>query len=117
MFNLIFILFFIDLIFYQGIDAIFKVCLILLGDHKELIMHCESFESIVEFLKTTLPSMGLVQMERIINQVSSQDRGGGEYHLTFCQQKFSRSCNNFLYFRSDLRDQNLIIFNLIFHYY
>lgn len=62
-----------DLIFYQGIDAIFKVCLILLGDHKELIMHCESFENIVEFLKTTLPGMGLVQMERIINQAFQVD--------------------------------------------
>uniref|UniRef100_A0A0L8G3Y0 Rab-GAP TBC domain-containing protein n=1 Tax=Octopus bimaculoides TaxID=37653 RepID=A0A0L8G3Y0_OCTBM len=62
-----------DLIFLQGIDSIFKVALILLGDHKQLIMHCESFESIVEFLKTTLPSMGLVQMERIINQAFEVD--------------------------------------------
>ena len=32
-------------------------------------MHCDSFESIVEFLKTTLPDMVHVQMERIIDQV------------------------------------------------
>ena len=42
----------------------------LLGNHKELIIQCDSFESIVEFIKTTLPEMGMIQMERIINQVS-----------------------------------------------
>ena len=54
----------------QGLDAVFKVALVLLGNHKELIKQCGSFEDIVEFLKTTLPSMGIIQMERIINQVS-----------------------------------------------
>ena len=59
-----------DLIFLQGIDVVFKVALVLLGNHKELIKQCNSFESIMEFLKTTLPSMGIIQMERVINQVS-----------------------------------------------
>lgn len=58
-----------DLIFLQGTEVIYKVALILLGNHKELIMQCNSFETIVEFLKTTLPEMGIIQMERIINQV------------------------------------------------
>ena len=48
---------------------IFKVSLVLLGNHRELIMQCDSFESIVEFIKTTLPEMGMIQMERVINQV------------------------------------------------
>ena len=58
-----------DLIFVQGMEVIFKVALVLLGNHKELIMQCDSFETIVEFLKTTLPEMGIIQMERVINQV------------------------------------------------
>lgn len=61
---------FADLIFIQGIDVIFKVAMVLLGNHKELIKQCDSFETIVEFLKTTLPEMGIIQMERIINQAS-----------------------------------------------
>ena len=67
-FQIIFIIF-SDLIFIQGTDVIFKVALVLLGNHKELIMQCNSFESIVEFIKTTLPEMGMIQMERVINQV------------------------------------------------
>ena len=42
----------------------------LLGNHKALIMQCDSFESVVEFLKTTLPEMGIIQMERVFNQVN-----------------------------------------------
>ena len=59
----------LDLIFLQGIEVVFKVALVLLGNHKELIKQCDSFEANVEFLKSTLPSMGIIQMERVINQV------------------------------------------------
>ena len=57
------------MIFIQGPDVIFKVALMLLGSHRELILQCDSFEGIVDFLKTTLPEMAHVQMERVINQV------------------------------------------------
>ena len=60
---------FSDLIFLQGVEVVYKVALMLLGNHKELIMECHSFEAIVEFLKTTLPDLGIIQMERVINQV------------------------------------------------
>ncbi|ESN94810.1 hypothetical protein HELRODRAFT_115111 [Helobdella robusta] len=62
-----------DLIFLQGIDVITKVALVLLGNHKELIKQCQGFEGTVDFLKTTLPEMGIIQMERIINQVFDMD--------------------------------------------
>ncbi|XP_070197331.1 TBC1 domain family member 1-like [Littorina saxatilis] len=62
-----------DMIFIQGPDVIFKVGLMLLGSHKELILQCDSFESVVDFLKTTLPEMAHVQMERIINQAFELD--------------------------------------------
>ena len=58
-----------DMIFIQGPDVIFKVALMLLGSHRELILQCDSFEGVVDFLKTTLPEMAHVQMERVINQV------------------------------------------------
>lgn len=58
-----------DMLFLQGSEVIFKVALSLLGSHKPLILQHDSLESIVEFIKTTLPNLGLVQMEKTINQV------------------------------------------------
>lgn len=57
----------------EGVEVLLKVALVLLGNHKELILQCDSFEGIVEFIKTTLPEMGIIQMERVINQVKFSD--------------------------------------------
>ncbi|XP_072108997.1 TBC1 domain family member 1-like isoform X5 [Mobula birostris] len=62
-----------DMIFLQGSEVIFKVALSLLGNHKPLILQHESLESIVDFIKCTLPNLGLVQMEKTINQVFEMD--------------------------------------------
>uniref|UniRef100_A0A5F9CZI1 TBC1 domain family member 1 n=1 Tax=Oryctolagus cuniculus TaxID=9986 RepID=A0A5F9CZI1_RABIT len=58
-----------DMIFLQGSEVIFKVALSLLGSHKPLILQHENLETIVDFIKSTLPNLGLVQMEKTINQV------------------------------------------------
>ncbi|XP_056316741.1 TBC1 domain family member 1 isoform X1 [Danio aesculapii] len=62
-----------DMLFLQGSEVIFKVALSLLGSHKPLILQHDNLEAIVEFIKTTLPNLGLVQMEKTINQVSEMD--------------------------------------------
>ncbi|XP_062831642.1 TBC1 domain family member 4 isoform X8 [Anolis carolinensis] len=62
-----------DIIFLQGTEVIFKVALSLLSSHEEPIMMCETFESIVEFLKNTLPDMSKPQMEKIMTQVFEMD--------------------------------------------
>ncbi|XP_026349195.1 TBC1 domain family member 4 isoform X3 [Ursus arctos] len=62
-----------DIIFLQGTEVIFKVALSLLSSQETLIMECENFESIVEFLKTTLPDMNISEMEKIITQVFEMD--------------------------------------------
>ncbi|GAB6033289.1 ecotropic viral integration site, variant 3 [Chamberlinius hualienensis] len=62
-----------DLLFLYGIEVVFKIAVVLLGNHKELIIQCYSFETVMEFLKTTLPSMGIIQMERVFNQVFELD--------------------------------------------
>ncbi|BFZ14941.1 hypothetical protein BsWGS_17980 [Bradybaena similaris] len=62
-----------DMVFIQGTDALFKVALTLIGSHRALMLQCASFESIVDFLKVTLPEMVQVQMERIINQAFELD--------------------------------------------
>ncbi|KAM8939519.1 TBC1 domain family member 1 [Pelodytes ibericus] len=62
-----------DIIYLQGSEVIFKVALSLLGSHKPLILQHENLESIVEFIKNTLPNLGLVQMEKTINQIFEMD--------------------------------------------
>ncbi|XP_051821654.1 TBC1 domain family member 1 isoform X4 [Antechinus flavipes] len=62
-----------DMLFLQGSEVIFKVALSLLGSHKPLILQHENLENIVEFIKNTLPNLGLVQMEKTINQVFEMD--------------------------------------------
>ncbi|CAG5940608.1 unnamed protein product [Menidia menidia] len=62
-----------DMLFLQGSEVIFKVALSLLGSHKPLILQHDNLESIVDFIKTTLPNLGLVQMEKTINQVCEMD--------------------------------------------
>ncbi|XP_047434803.1 TBC1 domain family member 1 isoform X3 [Mugil cephalus] len=62
-----------DMLFLQGSEVIFKVALSLLGSHKPLILQQDNLESIVDFIKTTLPNLGLVQMEKTINQVCEMD--------------------------------------------
>ena len=41
----------------------------LLGNHKESIKQCDSIESIMTFLKATLPNLGVVRMEQVFAQV------------------------------------------------
>lgn len=66
-----------DFVFLSGgLDVVFKIALVLLGDHKELIKQCNSFESINDFLKLTLPSMSYIQMERIFKQVGHYKKVG-----------------------------------------
>ncbi|XP_053109907.1 TBC1 domain family member 1 isoform X3 [Hemicordylus capensis] len=62
-----------DMLFLQGSEVIFKVALSLLGSHKPLILQHENLENIVDFIKCILPNLGLVQMEKTINQVFEMD--------------------------------------------
>ncbi|XP_071991447.1 TBC1 domain family member 4 isoform X3 [Engystomops pustulosus] len=62
-----------DIIFIQGTEVIFKVALSLLSNNKELIMACDSFESIVDFLKINIPDMTKDTMEKIMTQVFEMD--------------------------------------------
>uniref|UniRef100_A0A8C2UXD0 TBC1 domain family member 4 n=1 Tax=Chinchilla lanigera TaxID=34839 RepID=A0A8C2UXD0_CHILA len=62
-----------DIIFVQGTEVIFKVALSLLSSQETLIMECENFENIVEFLKSRLPDMNTSEMEKIITQVFEMD--------------------------------------------
>ncbi|XP_063743252.1 TBC1 domain family member 4 isoform X2 [Eleginops maclovinus] len=62
-----------DFVFVQGTGVIFKVALCLLGSHEGEIVECDSFESIVDYLKTTLPALTQTQMEQTIAKVMEID--------------------------------------------
>lgn len=63
------ILFLSDFVFVQGTAVIFKVALCLLSSHEAEIVECDGFESIVDYLKTTLPALSQTQMEQTIVKV------------------------------------------------
>lgn len=62
-----------DFVFVQGSEVIFKVALCLLSSHEGEIVECDSFESIVDYLKTTLPTLTQAQMEQTIAKVMEMD--------------------------------------------
>ncbi|TNN66807.1 TBC1 domain family member 4 [Liparis tanakae] len=60
-------------VFVQGTGVIFKVALCLLSSHEGALVECDSFESIVDYLKTTLPALTQAQMEQTIAKVTEMD--------------------------------------------
>lgn len=89
-----------DLIFLSGVDVVFKASLLLLGNYKNEILSCDSFESIMEYLKTVLPSIDVLEMEIIFNQVFSLDISRQlhayevEYHVLLEEMIHSPSKSN-----------------------
>ncbi|XP_061917792.1 TBC1 domain family member 4 isoform X4 [Entelurus aequoreus] len=62
-----------DFLFIHGPEVIFKVALCLLSSHQGAIVECDSFESIVDYLKSTLPTLTHAQMEHTIAKVMEMD--------------------------------------------
>ena len=60
---------FVDFLFMEGYAAIFKIALSLLSVHQEAILASDSFESLTEVLKKTLPEMSSSEMELVFQQV------------------------------------------------
>lgn len=72
LFTVLFLCFLLDFVFVQGTEVIFKVALCLLSSHEKEIIECDSFESIVDFLKTVLPTLTEAQMEQTITKVQTE---------------------------------------------
>uniref|UniRef100_A0A671PQ82 TBC1 domain family member 4 n=1 Tax=Sinocyclocheilus anshuiensis TaxID=1608454 RepID=A0A671PQ82_9TELE len=62
-----------DLLFVQGTEVIFKVALCLLSSHEGEILECDGFESIVDYLKSTIPTLTHSQMEETITKATEMD--------------------------------------------
>lgn len=59
------------MLFLQGLSVLFKVTALLLKTHQSQILKCNNFESVVSYIKTTLPSSGHIGMEKVLDQVCS----------------------------------------------
>lgn len=59
-----------DLLFLENTDVIFRVALALLSHHKEVLLKCDSFEEIMNYLKINLPAIDKVTLDKIMKQVS-----------------------------------------------
>lgn len=76
-----------DAIFLQGMEAVFKAALSLLSHFADTLLSCNSFESIMECFKNTLPALDAPTMEGIVSGMFSLDLGQElvsyqvEYHL------------------------------------
>ena len=57
------------MIFFLGIEAIYRLSISLLATFKDTILECRSFESIMEFLKLDLIQMDTSKMEQVFNQI------------------------------------------------
>ncbi|XP_075224583.1 PTB_TBC1D1_like and TBC domain-containing protein plx isoform X2 [Lycorma delicatula] len=62
-----------DLIFVENGKVLFRVALALLGQHKDELLKCENFEQIMEYLKTTVPSIDKNTVDKIMKQVFNTD--------------------------------------------
>ncbi|KAG2456600.1 TBCD4 protein, partial [Polypterus senegalus] len=56
-----------------GTEVILKIALSLLSSHESRIMECDGFESIVDFMKNTIPNLTVAHMEKIVAQVFEMD--------------------------------------------
>lgn len=76
-----------DLMFIEGPEVLFRVALSLLSYHKEGLLKCDSFELVMEYLKTALPEIDKEIMDKIMKQVFCTDISkqlheyGVEYHV------------------------------------
>ncbi|XP_042855971.1 TBC1 domain family member 1-like isoform X2 [Penaeus japonicus] len=57
-----------DILFLEGMEAIFRVALVLLRTHEEALLACDSFEQIMDYMKTSMPNVQLSQQGSIIAQ-------------------------------------------------
>lgn len=62
-----------DLIFLQGMEAVFKVSLLLLTTFRDHLLRLTTFETIVDFLKNVLPTIDNEQTSKILNDAISLD--------------------------------------------
>lgn len=56
--------------FVESPEVLFRFAIALLSEHKDGILNCDSFEEIMDYLKTKIPNIDKVKLDRIMKKVS-----------------------------------------------
>ncbi|XP_014231210.1 TBC1 domain family member 1 isoform X1 [Trichogramma pretiosum] len=62
-----------DLLFLESSEVIFRVALALLEEHQDQLLICDSFEEIMEYLKTKVPAVDNNTLDRVMKRVFYPD--------------------------------------------
>jgi len=63
-------LFFSDMLFLEGLPALFKTALCLLSHHKDNLLEEQGFENIASYLKNHLPTMSNQETLSVLKEVN-----------------------------------------------
>lgn len=58
-----------DLLFLENTEVLFRVAIALLGQHKDGLLTCDSFEEIMEYLKNVVPAVDKKILDKVMKQV------------------------------------------------
>lgn len=58
-----------DLMFVEGLEAVFRIGLVLLTEHQDQILACDGFEETMHYLKTVLPDLGVADVSQLFEMV------------------------------------------------
>nr|XP_050860467.1 TBC1 domain family member 1 isoform X1 [Vespula vulgaris] len=62
-----------DLLFLESSEIIFRVAVALLEEHQDQLLCCDSFEEIMEYLKTRVPAVDKDTLDRVMKRVFYPD--------------------------------------------
>ncbi|XP_053988184.1 TBC1 domain family member 1 isoform X1 [Hylaeus volcanicus] len=63
-----------DLLFLESTEVLFRVSMALLQDHQDQLLICDSFEEIMEYLKTRVPAVDKEILDRVMKRVFYPDQ-------------------------------------------
>merc|ERR1719378_1624850 len=62
-----------DLVLLEGMEVIFKIALVLIGNHANEILEKNSFESIVDYMKLELPNKVVTETDDVCTRALNMD--------------------------------------------
>ncbi|XP_033323299.1 PTB_TBC1D1_like and TBC domain-containing protein plx isoform X1 [Megalopta genalis] len=63
-----------DLLFLESTEVLFRVSMALLEEHQDQLLRCDSFEEIMEYLKTQVPAVDKEILDRVMKRVFYPDQ-------------------------------------------
>nr|XP_053629141.1 TBC1 domain family member 4-like [Cherax quadricarinatus] len=114
-----------DMVFKEGMEAVFRVALVLLKTHEEALMACDSFEQIMDYIKTSMTNLNIHEMGNIISQACDcslrQELQAYEVEYHVLQEELAFSPQNHTDFQKlkeankNLKRQNLDLLEQLHH--